>query len=242
MNYVREDQGRRRAFGVVFVALVVGVSFIAVMAPPAEAAQGSSVEKLTGSITIEHIGSKDGAVPGIATVELVAFPQSGDHPVRGSFDLNIYSASGELERTITAVVVDAAVSKKSNGTASAAFVGRVVADARADGGGHGGSDPGHDTGHDSGHEVSSMPGGESGSHGGGKDRVGQLIGFRVIDSGSPGSMDTVAWKWFSTDDMWVQDIPPIGELCPKKILGGNLVVHTAKAKAPKATKASINRR
>ena len=177
MDYVSEDQGRRRAFGVVFVALVVGVSFVAVTASPAEAAQGSSVEKLTGSITIEHIGSKDGAVPGVATVELVAFPQSGNRSARGSFVMNIFSAGGEVERTITAVVVDAAVIKGGNGTASAAFVGRVVTDVRADGSGHGGSDPGHDTGHDSGHEVSSMPGGESGSHGGGKDRVGQLIGF-----------------------------------------------------------------
>ena len=238
MDYVSEDQGRRRSFGVVFIALVVGVSFVAVTTSPAEAAQGSSVEKLTGSITIEHIGSKDGAVPGIATVELVAFPQSGDRPARGSFQLNIYSAGGEIERTITAVVIDADVTKDGDGTASAAFVGRVVTDVRANGGGHGGSDPGHDSGHDSGHEVLSIPGGESGSHGGGRNRVGQLIGFRVIDTGSPGSMDTVAWKWFPTDDMSVEGIPSIGTLCPKKILGGNLVVHTAKT--PKATKASNN--
>ena len=79
MGYVREDQDqnrdRGRAFAIVLAALVVGVSLVAVTASPAEAGQGSSVEKLTGSITIEHIGSKEGAVPGVAMVELLAFPQ-----------------------------------------------------------------------------------------------------------------------------------------------------------------------
>jgi hypothetical protein len=240
MGYVREDQDRGRAFAVVLAALVVGVSFVAVTAPPAAAAKSSSVEKLTGSITIKHIGSKDGAVPGVATVELVAFPADPSGKARGSFQMNIYSAGGGLERTITAVVVDASVTKELNGAASAAFIGRVVTDVRANEGEHGGSDPGHDTGHDSGHEVSSMPGGESGSHGGGRDRVGQLIGLRAIDNGSPGSMDTVAWKWFSTDDMQVNTIPSIDKLCPKTIISGNLVVHTAKT--PEATKASNNGR
>ncbi len=93
-------------------------------------------------------------------------------------------------------------------------------------------DDGHDGGHDDGH-------GGPGDHATGRDRVGQLIAVRVLDGGSPGSLDEMAWKWFPAGAVTIETMPELSALCWKVILGGNLVVHTTTPRPePKPQKSS----
>jgi len=199
------------------VALLVALSFVTT-AMPAGAAKAPAAEKVTGSITIEHLGRGPDSVPGWAEVELVAFEPTGSHLAHGTFRFDVYTADGTLERSIVADVTDAAI----EGAASAAFLGTVVSDIRVgaehgEEGGCGGHDDGHESGDDTGHG--------GGGAGGGRSRVGQLIAGRIVDGGSPGWADTVAWKWFPAETVTLDTIPAMSMLCSKVVIGGNLVVH-----------------
>ncbi len=114
-------------------------------------------------------------------------------------------------------------------------------------GGNGNGGPGtggHDDGtHDDGtHDDGTHDDGthDDGEHGGGcnsgdedhgnKSRVGQVIGVKVYDGGSPGTNgDTMHWKWYAgnnPNEPSVEGPQGWGEMCDKTIVSGNLVVHT----------------
>jgi hypothetical protein len=220
--------------------LITVVAAIGAFAAPASAGQGPA-EKMTGSLTIEHIGGGNrpaGAHSGVgwAEVSFEAFEATDRHDARGSFLLEIYNPKGEVGRVIAVDVVDVLVEGGPD-VGLGAFIGVVVSDERH--GGHGGSD-GHDTGgHDDGHTDGHDTGtdghddghddghGGPGDHATGRDRVGQLIAVRVVDGGSPGSFDELAWKWFPAGAVTIETMPELSALCWKVILGGNVVVHTA---------------
>lgn len=113
-------------------------------------------------------------------------------------------------------------------------------------GGNGSGGPGtggHDDGtHDDGtHDDGTHDDGthDDGDHGGGcnsgdeehgnKSRVGQVIGVKVYDGGSPGTNgDTMHWKWYgghNPNEPSVEGPQGWGEMCEKTIISGNLVVH-----------------
>ena len=220
-GYRRSAARRPMSAAGLLVALVVVLNTVTVAT--ADAGNGAG-DKITGSLTIEHVGNHADAIPGSARVELNAFEETSRHPARGALHLEISNAAGDLERRITVRVTDVRV----EGTGGA-FLGIVTLDQRF---GTSTTEPGHDTGHDEpGHDTghgSDQAG--PGDHATGKDRTGQLMAVKVIDRGSPGQIDTLDWKWFVADTMELMDLIVLDSLCdkgPKSILDGNLTVHLA---------------
>ncbi len=198
-------------------------------ATPAHAGEGAG-DRITGSLTVEHIGNHADGEPGTASVEFEAFEATAKHAARGSLQLDIANSAGEVGRRITVQVTDVWV----DGT-EGAFIGIVTADIRSseNGDDHGdeATEPGHDTGHDSGH-------GGAGDHATGKDRTGQLMAVKVTDGGSPGQFDTIDWKWFLAGTITLENVVAADHLCDnglKVILGGNLTVHLTPSKPTKTS-------
>ena len=190
--------GLRWRAGGVLVALIVVLNLVAVA--PASAGGGSG-DKITGSVTIEHIGNHPDGEPGRAFVTFEAFEETSKRAPRGSLQLDIANSSGEIGRRITVRVTDVWVDGIDG-----AFVGIVTADVRssAEAGGHGedGHDvdgheePGVEPGHEDEDDHATDHGGGS-DHATGRDRTGQLMAVKVTDGGSPGRYDTLDWKWFT---------------------------------------------
>jgi len=64
---------------------------------------------------------------------------------------------------------------------------------------------------------------------GNQSRVGQTLGVKVYDGGTPGtSGDAIGWKWYSANNPNTPSLDNHGEwaeMCLKEIIAGNLVVH-----------------
>ena len=118
--------------GGAFVALIVVLNLVTVA--PANAG-GESVDKITGSLTIAHAGNHSDGEQGSAFVTFEAFEKTSKHAARGSLQLAIANASGEIGRRITVKVTDVWVEGSEGG-----FLGIVTADVRssAEAGGHDG--------------------------------------------------------------------------------------------------------
>ena len=169
---------------------------------------------------------------------------------KGSVEITMMNKEGVVKRTFIADVYEVKVDPLSK---EARFLALVISDVRSDEGhsdhdesgdehdGQGGSGGGNhsDDGEshdDSSHDDSSH---DDSSHGGGghsddtdrgnKSRIGQSIGVKVYDGGSPGTNgDTIGWKWFAGNNPNTPSLEDHGQwrdMCDKEILAGNLVVH-----------------
>ncbi|MGI9641408.1 MAG: hypothetical protein ACR2N9_01355 [Acidimicrobiia bacterium] len=221
--------------GGTFAALIVTLNLVT--AAPADAGGGSG-DKITGSVTIAHAGNHSDGELGSAFVTFEAFEKTSKHAARGSLQLAIVNASGEMGRRITVKVTDVWVDGSEG-----AFLGIVTADVRssAEAGGHdvGGHDvDGHDVdGHEDEDDHATDHAGGS-DHASGRDRTGQLMAISLTDGGAPGRLDTLDWKWFAAGStISLEDVIEMGSLCdrgPKGILSGNLLVHVAPTGKTKA--------
>ena len=193
-----------------------------------------------------------------ATVVFNAHEPSKNQDAKGSIDITIKNEKGEVKRMFKAEVHQALVfpnemearflatvysDERMDGGHSGDHTdtGDDHAGGPAGNGGYGSGGPGtggHDDGtHDDGtHDDGTH---DDGDHGGGcnsgdeehgnKSRVGQVIGVKVYDGGSPGTNgDTMHWKWYgghNPNEPSVEGPQGWGEMCEKTIISGNLVVH-----------------
>jgi len=232
----RRDRGgasRHRAIGI-GVALLVVLNLVT--ATPAQAGNDAG-DRITGSVTIEHLGNHPDNEPGSARVTFEAFEATSKHPARGNLQLDIFNSMGEIGRQITVQVTDVWVEG-----ADGAFIGIVTADMRTSGQDTGHEESGTEPGHDTGHEEPGTDDGHGSGHAGadehatGKDRTGQLMAVKVTDGGSPGQFDTLDWKWFIAHSIALEDVVEASQLCdkgPKIIVDGNLAVHVKPAERTK---------
>ena len=167
---------------------------------------------------------------------------------KGNIEITMKNKEGMVKRILFANVYEVKVDPSAN---EARFLAEVISDVRSDEGDSGHEDSGEEhtgqgsmNGQNGGNHTdgSHSDGDEThddSDHGGGcnsddeehgnQSRVGQTLGVKVYDGGSPGtSGDTIGWKWFSANNPNIPSLDSNGEweeMCLKEIIAGNLVVH-----------------
>ncbi len=168
---------------------------------------------------------------------------------KGEVKITMKNKEGLVKREFIAEVYEVKVDPLTN---EARFLAMVISDIRSDEGdsGHEDSEEEHtgqgnmngqnggnhtDGDHSEGDEPHDDPdhGGGCNSddegHGGKQSRVGQTLGVKVYDGGSPGiNGDTIGWKWYAGNNPNIPSLENHGEwegMCLKEIIEGNLVVH-----------------
>lgn len=163
---------------------------------------------------------------------------------KGNIEITMKNKEGMVKRIFFANVYEVNVDPLTN---EARFLAEVISDVRSDEGDSGHEDSGEEhTGqggtnggnHTDGDHTEGDETHDDSDHGGGcgsddsaqgnQSRVGQTLGVKVFDGGSPGTNgDTIGWKWFSANN---PNTPSLDngaweEMCLKEIIAGNLVVH-----------------
>lgn len=197
--------------------------------------------------------SKEGSQK-IAHVVFNAHEADLNKKAKGNIEIYMINKDGLVKRTFIAEVYDVNVDPLDK---VARFLAKVTSDVRSDEGdsGHGDSDEEHsgqgnqnggenggnhtdgdhaeggDTHDDSDHDDSDHGGGcnsDDEVHGN-QSRVGQTLGVKVKDGGSPGTNgDEIGWKWYAgnnPNEPSLDDQSTWEGMCLKDILAGNLVVH-----------------
>ena len=193
-----------------------------------------------GNDNISKVGSRK-----FANVVFNAHEGDLKKEAKGSVEITMKNKEGIVKRTFVADVYEVEVNSL---TKEARFLAEVISDVRSDEGDSGHEDSGeehtgqgsmngqnggnhtdgdHSEGDDN-HDDSDHGGGcgsDDSAHGN-QSRVGQTLGVKVQDGGSPGTNgDTIGWKWYAGNN---PNTPALGEwkeMCLKDIVAGNLVVH-----------------
>lgn len=208
--------------------------------------------KATGEVEVTFISNPGGGENGHANkpeegaqkfADVVFNAHEGDlkKDPKGSIEITMKNKEGAIKRTFLADVYDVKVDPI---TREARFLAVVISDIRSDkghsdhdsgddghtdgdhsGGNHSDGDGGHDEG-EGGHDEGE--GGHNGSQGN-QSRVGQTLGVKVYDGGSPGTNgDTIGWKWFGAGNPNTPSLEHPSQwdgMHDKEIIAGNLVVH-----------------
>jgi len=201
--------------------------------------------KATGDVEVTFMSNPGGHENGnhsitkeskrkFAHVVFNAHEGSSKKEAKGSIELTMMNKEGVVKRTFIADVYEVKVDPLSK---EARFLALVISDVRSDEGhsDHDSGDDGHTDGDHSGGNHSDGDGGhdegEGGHEGsqGNQSRIGQSIGVKVYDGGSPGTNgDAIGWKWFAGNNPntpSLEDHAQWKDMCDKEILAGNLVVH-----------------
>ena len=215
--------------------------------------------KATGDVEVTYVSNPGGNENGNENISkegkerfanVVFNAHEGDlkKEAKGSVEITMKNKEGNVKRTFVADVYEVKVDPL---TQEARFLAEVISDIRSDEGDSGHEDSGEEhTGqgsmngqnggnHTDGDHSEGDDNHDDSDHGGGcnsddevhgnQSRVGQTLGVKVSDGGSPGiSGDTIGWKWYAGNNPNTPSLEDHGEwaeMCLKDIIAGNLVVH-----------------
>ena len=196
-----------------------------------------------GNDNISKVGSRK-----FANVVFNAHEGDLKKEAKGNIEITMKNKEGIVKRKFVADVYEVKVDPSTH---EARFLAMVISDIRSDEGDSGHEDSGEehtgqgsmngqnggnhtDGSHSEGdetHDDSSHGGGSNSddSAHGNQSRVGQTLGVKVQDGGSPGTNgDTIGWKWYAGNNPNTPSLENHGEwkeMCLKEIIAGNLVVH-----------------
>ena len=215
--------------------------------------------KSTGDVEVTFISNPGGGEKGNENISkegtqkfanVVFNAHEGDlkKEAKGNIEITMKNKEGIVKRTIVADVYEVKIDPL---TKEARFLAEVISDVRSDEGDTGHEDSGEehtgqgsmngqnggshtDDSHSDGdetHDDSSHGGGSNSDNSahGNQSRVGQTLGVKVYDGGSPGTNgDTIGWKWYAGNNPNTPSLENHSEweeMCLKEIVAGNLVVH-----------------